>query len=307
VARGATVLYGSQTGNGRRLGSGRGLEARLAAESRALPTSHPNTAHERVLLLVVSTHGDGDPPDDIRPLFRLPARAARAAARCSEVCRACARRFELPEVLCDGRALDDRLAELGARRLTARVRMRRGPGTGGRSVDRSRDPHRRAHTSAPTQRRGCRSDQPASSTSPRQRAMSRCRWKSSQSADQRAQCTQGRAPRGSSHCGGALRLRAGHAIALAENPPATVAQCWKRPSSTPSCRSDRRPYAAVGRLAREPPRGHAPFAGSDRADAERSRDATLRGWLEPAVSDCAWRCRNCRSRTFAAISRALGR
>ena len=69
-----TVLYGSQTGNGRRLAelviaasSAAGVAARLVS----LADFNVRTLkQERAVVLVVSTHGDGDPPDDALALAR---------------------------------------------------------------------------------------------------------------------------------------------------------------------------------------------------------------------------------------------
>jgi sulfite reductase (NADPH) flavoprotein alpha-component len=69
-----TVLYGSQTGNGRRLAEKLGA----AAAARGLAVDVLNMAdyptsrlkRERLLAIVVSTHGEGDPPDDALALHR---------------------------------------------------------------------------------------------------------------------------------------------------------------------------------------------------------------------------------------------
>src|SRR5690606_23774030 len=53
-----TILYGSQTGNARRAA---GLPARLV-RADAYPTR--GLAGERLLYVVISTQGEGDPPDD---------------------------------------------------------------------------------------------------------------------------------------------------------------------------------------------------------------------------------------------------
>src|SRR5262245_60022954 len=68
-----TVLYGSQTGHGRsvaeRLGDalrGDGLGVELASMAVFKPSQLKKLEH---LILVVSTHGDGDPPDDAIELY----------------------------------------------------------------------------------------------------------------------------------------------------------------------------------------------------------------------------------------------
>lgn len=70
-----TILYGSQTGNGRKLAAQ--LEA--AAAARGIAAELVNMAdfpsarlkRERLLAIVVSTHGEGDPPDDAMELHRF--------------------------------------------------------------------------------------------------------------------------------------------------------------------------------------------------------------------------------------------
>jgi sulfite reductase (NADPH) flavoprotein alpha-component len=121
----ATVLYGSQTGNSRRLAErlGRSLEAAglQAAVVSAGDYRVKKLADERLLYVVVSTHGDGEPPDDARALFDfLGGRRAPALPQLQYAVLALGD-SSYPQYCATGRVLDERLAELGGRRLFARV------------------------------------------------------------------------------------------------------------------------------------------------------------------------------------------
>ncbi len=130
------VVYGSQTGNGKRIAErlGRAAEAAGLAVRVYAARDYPlkDLAKERFLSVVISTHGDGDPPDDARGFFEFI--TGRRAPRLREpvVFRARARRFELPEVL-RGRPAGRRTAggprrtdSAASRRLRRRLRPARG-------------------------------------------------------------------------------------------------------------------------------------------------------------------------------------
>jgi sulfite reductase (NADPH) flavoprotein alpha-component len=121
----ATVLYGSQTGNSRRLAErlGRSLEAAGLQAAVVAAGDYPvkKLADERLLYVVVSTHGDGEPPDDARALFDfLGGRRAPALPQLQYAVLALGD-SSYPQYCATGRVLDERLAELGGRRLFARV------------------------------------------------------------------------------------------------------------------------------------------------------------------------------------------
>lgn len=116
-----TILYGSQTGNARRIATA------LASRSEALglpvrllrADAYPQRelAQERHLLVVVSTQGDGEPPDDTRGLFEFITgkRAPKLPALQFAVLGLGDSSY--PQFCTIGRQLDERLAALGASRL----------------------------------------------------------------------------------------------------------------------------------------------------------------------------------------------
>ena len=121
VAASVTVLYASQTGNARR--EAEYLQAAIAAtgnEVRLFSTgAYPlrELATESLLLVVISTQGEGEPPDDARALFEhlQSRRAPRLAALSFAVLGLGDSSYA--QFNASGRWLDERLQALGGQRL----------------------------------------------------------------------------------------------------------------------------------------------------------------------------------------------
>jgi sulfite reductase (NADPH) flavoprotein alpha-component len=120
-----TVVYGSQTGNSKRIAErlGRAAEAAGLAARVYAAGKYPvkDLARERMLVMVVSTQGDGDPPDDARGLIEfLQSRRAPKLEQLSYSVLALGD-SSYPKFCETGKQVDERLLALGARRLVERV------------------------------------------------------------------------------------------------------------------------------------------------------------------------------------------
>ncbi len=125
VSREVTVLFGSQTGNCQRLAGSlssklreQGFEVTLAA----MNSFKPNTLKMiENLLVLVSTHGEGEPPDNARGFYEF-LYSKRAPQLENLQFSVLALGDTSYEFFCQtGKDLDKRLEELGAKRLSPRV------------------------------------------------------------------------------------------------------------------------------------------------------------------------------------------
>ncbi|MFZ5638152.1 MAG: assimilatory sulfite reductase (NADPH) flavoprotein subunit [Pseudomonadota bacterium] len=119
-----TLIYGSQTGNARRVAEalaakleGEGLPVRLL-RADAYPTRE--LKDERFLAIVISTQGDGDPPDDARGLVEFL--DGKRAPKLPQLRYAVLGLGDssYPQFCAIGQRIDARLEALGAQRWIAR-------------------------------------------------------------------------------------------------------------------------------------------------------------------------------------------
>jgi len=119
-----TVVYGSQTGNAKRLAEDLGRRAEATGLAvrvqRADAYALRELKNEHLLYIVISTQGDGEPPDDARALVEFLAGARAPKLDQLRYAVLGLGDSSYPQFCAVGRQLDERLAELGGQRLFAR-------------------------------------------------------------------------------------------------------------------------------------------------------------------------------------------
>jgi len=119
-----SIVYGSQTGNSKRIAEALMRDAESAGIAVRLlrADAYPlrELASEKLLYVVISTQGEGDPPDDARGFIDFL--ASRRAPKLAQLKYAVLGLGDssYPQFCAIGNAIDARLAELGASRLFAR-------------------------------------------------------------------------------------------------------------------------------------------------------------------------------------------
>jgi len=122
---GVTVLFGSQTGNAEKLAKALHAQLRqsgIAARLEAMGSYRSaRLKRDRCLLVIVSTHGEGDPPDNARPFYEF-LHGKKAPKLEGLQFSVLALGDTSYEYFCKtGRDFDSRLEELGAARLYPRA------------------------------------------------------------------------------------------------------------------------------------------------------------------------------------------
>ena len=120
-----TILSASHTGNGRKISEkllaavqALGVQARVVKAGDYQPRE---IAKEKLLYVVISTHGDGDPPDEARAFYEFL--GTKRAPQLPELQYSVLALGDTsyPKFCEAGRVVDERLAKLGAKRLLPRV------------------------------------------------------------------------------------------------------------------------------------------------------------------------------------------
>jgi len=120
-----TIISASHTGNGRKICEkllaavqALGIQARVVKAGDYQPRE---IAKEKLLYVVISTHGDGDPPDEARGLYEFL--GTKRAPQLPELQYGVLALGDTsyPKFCEAGRVVDERLAKLGAKRLLPRV------------------------------------------------------------------------------------------------------------------------------------------------------------------------------------------
>jgi sulfite reductase (NADPH) flavoprotein alpha-component len=120
-----TIISASHTGNGRKICEkllaavqALGMQARMIKAGDYQPRE---IAKEKLLYVVISTHGDGDPPDEARGLYEFL--GTKRAPQLPELQYSVLSLGDssYPKFCEAGRVVDERLAKLGAKRLLPRV------------------------------------------------------------------------------------------------------------------------------------------------------------------------------------------
>jgi sulfite reductase (NADPH) flavoprotein alpha-component len=120
-----TIISASHTGNGRKICEkllaavqALGIQARVVKAGDYQPRE---IAKEKLLYIVISTHGDGDPPDEARGLYEFL--GTKRAPQLPELQYSVLALGDTsyPKFCEAGRVIDERLAKLGAKRLLPRV------------------------------------------------------------------------------------------------------------------------------------------------------------------------------------------